>query len=371
VEIVLLVLLCSYQGNGFLLGKQVDVGQGYYSNRWALVASATLLLFSFQFSMSWAKSIPQTKNKTSKSTAQIVKKSKIVDSMSTSKSTQNDAEKINSNANLPTIRNEKNTEKIDLSAQNEKIQPASSDKLWAVMRNDRGEPIYLMPHQEQQIVRPIGPMPSSSGAVNTLFQAGAVDIPEHKNPEQSEQWNRFIETACTAHNSGDYKKAKSSLQSALPLTDDELEQATLHAAIGEIDWETDKKKDAVDSYQKASKLVPEQFELRYVQLLVLNGQRQEAITTLETATDNDIPRSQQTFLLGTLYEEMGDYSQALKYLNEAAVLMPNSVDVHYNLGLACELSGQNEKAHNEYETALKIQPSDEDLKKAVLRTKKQ
>ena len=340
------------------------MGSRQFSRSWMSFIFATSVLLSSPYS--FAHSTVPAKAKNLKSAPGIVKNSKTLHLMSTSKVTQNDSKntksEYNLDPNLPAIRS-------NFSNQNYQASNQEPEKLWAVTRNEKGESVYLMPRQEQKLIGPIGP--TQSDAINTLFQAAPIDTPEHKNPEQSEQWNRFIETACTAHNNGDYNKAKTSLQSAIPLTDDELEQATLYAAIGEISWETKQKKDALESYNTAAKLVPEQFQLRYIQLLVLTGKREDAISALESSTENSIPRSQQTFLLGTLYEELGDYDHALKYLNEAAVLAPNSADVLYNLGLACELSGQNEKAHEEYQAALKIQPTDEELKKAVLRTKKQ
>lgn len=365
METCLAVLGCTYhdQFGDHRLGKQVIVGSRQFSRSWTSIIFAASVLLSSQFS--FAHSRVPAKAKHLKSAQGIVKNSKTLHFMSTSKSTEikiENSQKSDSSSSFPPIRE-------DFSAQNAKISNQGADKLWAITRNEKGESVYLMPRQEQKLIGPI--TPTQSEAINTLFQAAPIDTPEHKNPEQSEQWNRFIETACTAHNNGDYNKAKTSLQSAIPLTDDELEQATLYAAIGEISWETKQKKDALESYNTAAKLVPEQFQLRYVQLLVLTGKREDAISALESSTENSIPRSQQTFLLGTLYEELGDYDHALKYLGEAAALDPNSVDVLYNLGLACELSGQNEKAHAEYQAALKIQPTDEELKKAVLRTKKQ
>jgi tetratricopeptide (TPR) repeat protein len=240
----------------------------------------------------------------------------------------------------------------------------TSNRLWAIMHNEHGEPIYLTPRQDQLNL----PAMPSKEAYNALFQAEVVDVPLQKSSKTAAAWNRLLETACTAHNSGDYNKARTALQQALPLTEDEAEQATLYAAIGEINWDAHQSQDALDAYRQAAGLAPEQYELRYAQLLVLSGKRRQAISLLEGASNEAIPHAQQTFLLGTLHEELGEAEQALKYLSEAARLQPNSADVLYNLGLSCELTGQMDRAHEHYQQALKLEPNAPDILQAYERT---
>ncbi len=241
------------------------------------------------------------------------------------------------------------------------VIPPRSSGIRAVTTNARGETIYLQPLQ--------GAVPNFSFAAsqenqegdgyNALFQA---EIGSRQRVDS------LIFAAQQAYRQKEYPKALEALKNATRL---DTNNSDLVAAIGEVQLEMRHHDEAIEAYKQADQLTPGRHRLRYAQILALSGQRKEAIALLKTTP---LPESKQeaqrSYLLGTLYEELGQLQEALSYLTEAARLQPNSADIRYNLGLTCELAGQKAQAYQHYRQAQILDPHAVDIKQAIARTKK-
>jgi tetratricopeptide (TPR) repeat protein len=249
------------------------------------------------------------------------------------------------------------------------VVPAKISGIKAVTTNNRGETIYLQPRQgalpdfSSHIVRgnPINDNADNGNdgdGYNALFQ---------EEVGFRQRVDSLVFAAQQAYRRKEYNKALEALQNATRLDNN---NSDLIAAIGEVQLEMRRHDEAVKAYQKADQITPQRHRLRYAQVLALSGQREDAIKLLKSPLSEPKQEAQRAYLLGTLYEELGELQQALPYLTEAARLQPESADIRYNLGLTYELSGQKTKAHQYYRQAQILDPNAADIKQAIDRTKR-
>lgn len=152
----------------------------------------------------------------------------------------------------------------------------------------------------------------------------------------------------------------------------------IQAALAEILIKLDHPKQAVKAYEKALKYaekpaLKEKYIGRYAVALYLRGERKKAVDTLETLlTEQDNladPQYVVHFILGTLYQELGEMEPAIVHLQRAAQLNPASPDVQFGLGLTYELSGNVAAAKAHYSKALQLKPGSRDIALALERVK--
>lgn len=242
------------------------------------------------------------------------------------------------------------------------VIPAQISGIKAVTTNSRGETIYLQPRQgavpdfASTIARG-NPEPESDG-YNALFQ---------EEVGFRQRVDSLVFAAQQAYRRKEYGKALEALQNATRL---DSNNSDLVAAIGEVQLEMRRHDEAIKAYQRADQITPQRHRLRYAQVLALSGQRKDAIDLLKAPLPEPKQEAQRAYLLGTLYEELGELQQALPYLTEAARLQPESADIRYNLGLTYELAGQKNQAYQYYRQAQALDPNASDIKQALARTKR-
>ncbi|WP_373532597.1 tetratricopeptide repeat protein [Vampirovibrio sp.] len=199
---------------------------------------------------------------------------------------------------------------------------------------------------------------SGSGGYNTLFQA--------ESETEAQTVSRLMAQALNAYQNQQFKQALGPIQQAIGI---DADNADLYAALAEIQLKLNQAKAASETYGKAFKKGADQYGQRYAQLLVLSGQREQAITVLKQLYQQAARQPDIAYMLGTLYEEMGQTAEALPYLKQAAQLHPASADIQYNLGLAYELSGDSLLAERHYQKALSLNPKAADARTALSRVK--
>lgn len=225
----------------------------------------------------------------------------------------------------------------------------------AMTTDSQGKPVLL--RSKNQAI-PEFAIESDGDGYNALFQA------ETDGPQQ--KVGKLMADALTAYRGKQYSEALSRIQQALTL---DADNADLYAALGEIQIKLNQLPQSVAAYQKASAKVESKYGQRYAQVLVLAGKRQEAIQVLKAMHQRDGKQVQVVYMLGTLYEELGQTAEALPYLKQAAALHPASADIQYNLGLAYELTGDRLQAEKHYQQALSLNSSAKDVHKALARVK--
>jgi tetratricopeptide (TPR) repeat protein len=225
----------------------------------------------------------------------------------------------------------------------------------AMTTDQQGNPVLVRPKNQ---VIPEFAIASINEGYNTLFQA---------EPESdSQKVSRLMAQALGAYQNQQFKQALAPIQQALGLDTD---NADLHAALAEIQMKLNQPKLASEAYAKAFKHGPDKYGQRYAQVLVLSGQRQQAVAVLKQLYSQNTQQAEIAYMLGTLYEEMGQTVEALPYLKQAAELHPASADIQYNLGLAYELSGDRLLAERHYQKALSLNHDAVDARNALSRVK--
>jgi Flp pilus assembly protein TadD len=96
-------------------------------------------------------------------------------------------------------------------------------------------------------------------------------------------------------------------------------------------------------------------------LLILTFQRnyrwKDDVTFMRTMV-KDAPNSDFAhYNLGTVYDRMGRFEEALKEYQVALTLRPNNAQAHNNLGILYEKTGRLDEAVKEYQAAVKLDPS--------------
>lgn len=225
----------------------------------------------------------------------------------------------------------------------------------AMTTDSKGKPVLI--HPKNQAIPEFG-IGTDEDGYNTLFQA--------EQDSGSHQVNRLMAEALDAYRGKRYEQALKQIQQALQLDDN---NADLYAALAEIQIKLNQLPQANEAYQKASEKSGEKYGQRYAQVLVLAGKRRDAVQVLNKLYQQDEKQVQIAYMLGTLYEEMGQTAEALPYLKQAAALHPASADIQYNLGLAYELSGDRLRAEKHYQQALNLNQNATDIRKALARVK--
>lgn len=124
---------------------------------------------------------------------------------------------------------------------------------------------------------------------------------------------------------------------------------------------------AMEQYQQILKLDPRNASARYnVALIKLDRKDYTgARADLESLRDDYPNYLVARSTLGLLYREISENKLAVQEFTIVNDLDPGRVDVMYNLGLSYEKLGDKAKARAIYQEALKRNPSDPDVKKAL------
>lgn len=266
------------------------------------------------------------------------------------------------------------TDEFQTASTSSRIPLLSNRKLpiQAVTLDNEGRPIVVYPKSQSIPVYEVG---NASTGYNMMFQdsssgpsANSADVSTN---DVVQRVQKLMTDALKAYQAHRFSEALQQVQQAVHL---QPNNAHLYAALGEIQLKRDEPEQSETAYLAASQLLPESYEQRYAQVLILSGKRQQAVAYLEKIYLQNIkqqnPKQVQFFyMLGTLHEEMGHVSQALQYLKQAALLHPASGDIQYNLGLAYELSGDLEQAENHYRQALNLTPDAADTRNALARVR--
>lgn len=131
-----------------------------------------------------------------------------------------------------------------------------------------------------------------------------------------------------------------------------------HLAWQELGYaykKTSKNEDALTCLNKAITIKPT-YALAYKQLgdVYQNLDRDaEAITAYKKCYENNNKNDDACYKLGYLYNGLGEYDNALEWLNKATEIKPG-VDVYNEIGFANYKLKKNEEAMNAYKNALKL-----------------
>ncbi|MBY0404623.1 MAG: tetratricopeptide repeat protein, partial [Cyanobacteria bacterium] len=179
--------------------------------------------------------------------------------------------------------------------------------------------------------------------------------------------NAVLKQAIQAYRVNQPEVAQLKLKEALSR---ETHNPALYAASAEIYLKLKKFPQAQQAYEKAAEYaLPGTYEDRLAIALYRQGKTQEAIRVLKNLLLLKPEDVDAHYMIGTLYQQLGDHPQALPYLAKAEALNPNSADIHYNLGLAYEMEGQRHLAQKQYLKALEKSPNAKDYQDAVNRIK--
>lgn len=225
----------------------------------------------------------------------------------------------------------------------------------AMTTDSQGKPVLLRP-KNQAI--PEFAIETDGDGYNALFHAESNTV--------QQQVSRLMADALTAYRGKQYTQALSKIQQAVKL---DADNADLYAALAEIQLKLNQLPQSVAAYRKAAEKAEAKYGQRYAQTLVLAGKRLDAIQVLKKMNEKDARQVQVAYMLGTLYEEMGQTADALPYLKQAAALHPASADIQYNLGLAYELTGDRLQAEKHYRQALSLNGNARDAQQALARVK--
>ena len=135
-------------------------------------------------------------------------------------------------------------------------------------------------------------------------------------------------------------------------------QALFEAAL-ECESSPDLLPQAVESYRQVVDIAPGWIEahinlgVAYYQM----GQLKDAHTAFLSAVRLDPLNGISLYNLGCVMEEEGFIDQAIVHLQRAARIMPAYADVHFNLALAFEKSGDRRSSRDEWELYLRYAPS--------------
>jgi tetratricopeptide (TPR) repeat protein len=117
--------------------------------------------------------------------------------------------------------------------------------------------------------------------------------------------------------------------------------------------------DAAENYRRVLDRAPTWIEA-HINLgvaLYQMGMTEEARAAFLSAVQLDRSNGIAQYNLGCVLEEQGRMAEAIEHLNEAARAMPKHADVHFNLALAYEKSGNRESAKAHWLIYLRLAPN--------------
>ena len=89
----------------------------------------------------------------------------------------------------------------------------------------------------------------------------------------------------------------------------------------------------------------------------------EAFALSNELKNTNVPQFQDTF--GWAQYNRGDYKAAVSVLENAATKLPSLAAVHYHLGMSYKATGAMDKAKEQFEMALSLEPSETPLKQNI------
>lgn len=170
-------------------------------------------------------------------------------------------------------------------------------------------------------------------------------------------WNAYDRDSKIEH---DFKIVKAKVNS-------EPNNAEARIALGWSFVELGKMDKAKKQYENALKLDPGNQVARYNLALLkvedkdLNG----AKTDLEALKNENPQNWAARATLGYVYRELAEFTSAIQELELVDAFVPGRSDVIYLLGLTYEKMGDKVKAKATYEKALKYNPNDQEVQKAL------
>jgi superkiller protein 3 len=129
--------------------------------------------------------------------------------------------------------------------------------------------------------------------------------------------------------------------------------------------------DAIPYLERGEQLMPRDFaiQLSWGKVLECQGKHEEALKRLERAAEI-LPNSVVYQLIGLLYSEMGKTEEAGAALRKAEQLGPDNSAAHSALGLWYESVGNAAEAEREYRAALAIHASSTEAQVGLARVQR-
>ncbi len=131
-----------------------------------------------------------------------------------------------------------------------------------------------------------------------------------------------------------------------------------HNNLGVASFKQDRIAEAIDQYQEAIRLKPDDIEAHYNlgDAFYREGQMDEAIRQFQEAIRLKPDFAEAYYNLGNALHKQGQMDEAIRQYHEAIRLKPDLADVHNNLGIALKEKGQMDEAIHQYEEALRLKP---------------
>jgi tetratricopeptide (TPR) repeat protein/O-antigen ligase len=129
---------------------------------------------------------------------------------------------------------------------------------------------------------------------------------------------------------------------------------------------------AIENLKKALELKPDYSPAHFLLAVAYDqlGQKDEAISKLETAKTLSPADFGLALQLGLLYWRKGELEKAQAEFERALNLNPDYANARYMLGLVYDKKGEKEKAIKEFEKVSELNPQNEEVKKILENLKK-
>ncbi|NOZ85822.1 MAG: tetratricopeptide repeat protein [Deltaproteobacteria bacterium] len=223
---------------------------------------------------------------------------------------------------------------------------------------------------ERELKAALAIAPQNKEALYTLLRVlkeqgrinEAVSIIERTSASDPENNDLKNVLASALIQKGDLSRAEKLTKSVLK--DDERNVDAM-MNLGDIYAKEEKHELSSFIYEKAAELDPSNADIWYrharelMKLFKLTGSkamRAKAILSLKKAVAVDPSHALAQNNLGVMLLKSGDSAGALQALKAAAMAMPNSFDIHLNLGDAFRAARMYKEADQEYKKALKLKP---------------
>jgi tetratricopeptide (TPR) repeat protein len=135
--------------------------------------------------------------------------------------------------------------------------------------------------------------------------------------------------------------------------------AVPHSGLATIYTRQRRYEDAATEFEGALRLDPHDDVTRaaYLQNLLLRSKFEVALPIAQEYCSNHPDDFEAVYLLGVVERELGNYSEARKFLLQAAKKNPQHYATRYNLGLVYAKLGEPAEARTELEKAIQLDPT--------------
>jgi len=127
-----------------------------------------------------------------------------------------------------------------------------------------------------------------------------------------------------------------------------------------VAYDRNQKKDETLQYLKKVKPDSKFYTIAVVHTAAVlhdSGKTQEAITTIEKATDVQPDNLELFYFLAFLHEEAGNLGKAIEVLKAAITIDDHNTKLHYRLGVVYDKAGNRQESINSMKRVIEIEPS--------------